>query len=119
RRAESAVVQGIEVARVRVVPRAVDVRAAAARHRAVGVGGGGGCDRGAGRVCWCPIATRGRALSGPQYPACLIYDETANPVFDAWTREHGGGPPCLWHYRRHVLEESSRVDKLEVLGRFI
>ena len=36
--------------------------------------------------------TAGRALAAAQYASCLIYDETANPVFDAWTREHGGGP---------------------------
>jgi hypothetical protein len=64
---------------------------------------------------WWKVETEGRALAAAQYASCLIYDETANPVFDAWTREHGGGPPCLWHYRGHVLEERWRDANLEML----
>ena len=66
---------------------------------------------------WWAVETPGRALAAAQYASCLIYDETANPVFDAWTREHGGGPPCLWHYRGHVLEERWRDANLEMLER--
>ena len=66
---------------------------------------------------WWSVNTVGRALAAAQYASCLIYDETANPVFDAWTREHGGGPPCLWHYRGHVLEERWRDPNLEMLER--
>ena len=66
---------------------------------------------------WWSVGTVGRALAAAQYASCLIYDETANPVFDAWTREHGGGPPCLWHYRGHVLEERWRDANLEMLER--
>jgi hypothetical protein len=66
---------------------------------------------------WWAVETEGRALAAVQYASCLIYDETANPVFDAWTREHGGGPPCLWHYRGHVLEECWRPENLEMLAR--
>ena len=40
-------------------------------------------------------------------------------MFDAWTREHGGGPPCLWHYRGHVLEECWRDPNLEMLERVL
>jgi len=64
---------------------------------------------------WWAVETEGRALAAAQYASCLIYDETANPVFDAWTREHGGGPPCLWHYRGHVLEECWRPENLAML----
>jgi len=64
---------------------------------------------------WWSVDTVCRALAAAQYASCLIYDETANPVFDAWKREHGGGPPCLWHYRGHVLEESWRAPNLEML----
>jgi hypothetical protein len=64
---------------------------------------------------WWSADTVGRALAAAQYASCLIYAETANPVFDAWTREHGGGPPCLWHYRGHVLEGSWREANLEFL----
>jgi hypothetical protein len=66
---------------------------------------------------WWSASTVGRALAAAQYVSCLIYDETANPVFDAWTRERGGGPPCLWHYRGHVLEERWRDANLEMLAR--
>jgi hypothetical protein len=66
---------------------------------------------------WWSVDTVGRALAAAQYASCLIYDETANPVFDAWTREHGGGPPCLWHYRGHVLGGSWREPNLELLER--
>jgi hypothetical protein len=65
---------------------------------------------------WWAAGTVGRALAAAQYASCLIYDETANPVFDAWTRERGGGPPCLWHYRGHVLEERWRDANLEMLA---
>jgi hypothetical protein len=68
---------------------------------------------------WWAVETPGRALAAAQYASCLIYDETANPVFDAWTREHGGGPPCLWHYRGHVLEESWHPDNLQMLERVL
>jgi hypothetical protein len=68
---------------------------------------------------WWSVETPGRALAVAQYASCLIYDETANPVFDAWTREHGGGPPCLWHYRGHVLEENWRAPNLEMLARVL
>jgi len=68
---------------------------------------------------WWSVDTVGRALAAAQYASCLIYDETANPVFDAWKREQGGGPPCLWHYRGHVLEESWRQPNLEMLARVL
>jgi hypothetical protein len=68
---------------------------------------------------WWKVETEGRALAAAQYASCLIYDETANPVFDAWTRDNGGGPPCLWHYRGHVLEERWRDANLEMLERVL
>jgi hypothetical protein len=68
---------------------------------------------------WWAVETEGRAIAAVQYASCLIYDETANPVFDAWTREHGGGPPCLWHYRGHVLEERWRDENLAMLARVL
>ena len=64
---------------------------------------------------WWAVETEGRALAALQYASCLIYDDTGNPVFDSWTREHGGGPPCLWHYRGHVLEERWRDENLAML----
>ena len=29
-------------------------------------------------------------------------------MFDAWTKDGGGGPPCLWHYRGHLLDANWR-----------
>src|SRR4029453_8546650 len=66
---------------------------------------------------WWSCDTVGRALAAAQYASCLIYDETANPVFDAWTRAEGGGPPCLWHYRGDVLGGRWRAPNLEMLER--
>jgi hypothetical protein len=53
---------------------------------------------------WWSADTPGRAIAAAQYCSCLIYPETQNPVFDAWTRDKGGGPPCLWHYRGRLLD---------------
>ena len=66
-------------------------------------------------AAWWAADSEGRAVAAAQYASCLIYDETANPAFDAWTRERGGGPPCLWHYRGHVLEGRWRESNLEFL----
>jgi hypothetical protein len=70
-------------------------------------------------IAWWAADTEGRAIAAAQYASCLIYDDTANPVFDAWKREHGGGPPCLWHYRGHVLEGSWHELNLESLERLL
>jgi hypothetical protein len=45
---------------------------------------------------WWSIETIGRAVSCVQYLSALVYDKDDNPVFTPWTRDHGGGPPCLW-----------------------
>jgi hypothetical protein len=61
---------------------------------------------------WWSAETPGRAIAAAQYGSCLFYAETQNPVFDAWTRDGGGGPPCLWHYRGHLLDASWRAPNL-------
>jgi hypothetical protein len=53
---------------------------------------------------WWSAETPGRAVAAAQYGSCLFYADTQNPVFDAWTKDGGGGPPCLWHYRGHLLD---------------
>ena len=57
---------------------------------------------------WWSAETPGRAIAAAQYSSCLFYAETQNPVFDAWTKDGGGGPPCLWHYRGHLLDANWR-----------
>jgi len=39
-----------------------------------------------------------------QYLSCLMYSKAENPVFAPWTREEGGGPPCLWGYDGYFFE---------------
>src|SRR6187551_2607233 len=66
---------------------------------------------------WWSVDTPGRAIAAAQYGACLFYADTQNPVFDAWTKDGGGGPPCLWHYRGHLLDASWRDTNLESAAR--
>jgi hypothetical protein len=33
-----------------------------------------------------------------------MYEQNENPVFAAWTRDEGGGPPCLWEFEGHLYE---------------
>jgi hypothetical protein len=33
-----------------------------------------------------------------QYISALMYPNEANPIFASWTRDEGGGPPCLWQF---------------------
>jgi hypothetical protein len=61
---------------------------------------------------WWAVETPGRAIAAAQYASCLIYADTQNPVFDAWTKDGGGGPPCLWHYRGHLLDANWRDTNL-------
>lgn len=50
------------------------------------------------------IDTVGRAVATVQYVSCLMYDQNENPVFAAWTRDGGGGPPSLWEFEGHLYE---------------
>ncbi|MBI3268886.1 MAG: hypothetical protein HYZ53_07685 [Planctomycetes bacterium] len=47
-------------------------------------------------VPWRALDTRGYAVCAVQYLSVLAYGEKDNPIFHAWTRVGGGGPPCLW-----------------------
>jgi hypothetical protein len=53
---------------------------------------------------WWSIETIGRAVALVQYASCLMYLNNENPVFAAWTREAGGGPPCLWEFEGHLYQ---------------
>jgi hypothetical protein len=51
---------------------------------------------------WWSLNTVGGAVASVQYISCLMYPETENPIFAPWTREEGGGPPCLWEFAGHL-----------------
>jgi hypothetical protein len=53
-------------------------------------------------TAWWSLDTIGRAISVVQYVSCLMYSEYENPMFSPWTREGGGGPPCLWEFEGHL-----------------
>ena len=70
---------------------------------------------------WTPlwsVETVGRAIAAVQFISCLMYAKDENPVFAPYTREEGGGPPCLWAFDGHLFEkrwQQSNVDFLEDL----
>jgi hypothetical protein len=53
-------------------------------------------------TAWWSLDTVGRAIGAVQYVSCLMYPENENPVFAPWTRDGGGGPPCLWEFAGHL-----------------
>jgi hypothetical protein len=53
---------------------------------------------------WWSIDTMGKAVAAVQYISCLMYGEDENPVFAPWTRDGGGGPPCLWDFEGHLYQ---------------
>jgi hypothetical protein len=53
---------------------------------------------------WWSLDTVGRAVAAIQYFSCLMYANAENPVFAPWSRDKGGGPPCLWDYEGHLYE---------------
>lgn len=44
---------------------------------------------------WWTVDTPGKAVSALMYLSALIYLDGENPIFGAWTRQHGGGGPYL------------------------
>jgi hypothetical protein len=67
---------------------------------------------------WWSVETVGRAIATVQYISCLMYSKDENPVFAPYSREEGGGPPCLWDFDGHLYEnrwQQSNVDFLENL----
>jgi hypothetical protein len=53
-------------------------------------------------TAWWTVSTIGRAVSSVQYISALMYPNDANPVFAPWTRDEGGGPPCLWDFEGNL-----------------
>jgi hypothetical protein len=66
---------------------------------------------------WWRVDTRGRAVAVIQFVSCLAYGEHDNPVFAPWTREEGGGPPCLWEFAGHLYTHRWRDPNVEFLRR--
>lgn len=66
---------------------------------------------------WWSISTIGRAISAVQYVSCLVYPKDSNPVFAPWTREKGGGPPCLWEFEGYLYESTWKSQNVEFLQR--
>jgi hypothetical protein len=53
-------------------------------------------------TAWWSLSTMGRAVAAIQYISCLMYPENENRIFAPWTRDGGGGPPCLWEFAGHL-----------------
>jgi hypothetical protein len=53
-------------------------------------------------TAWWSSGSVGRAIAIVQYASCLLYGATDSPVFTAWTRIGGGGPPALWEFAGHL-----------------
>lgn len=64
------------------------------------------------------VETVGRAIAAVQYISCLLYPKDGNPVFAPYTKEKGGGPPCLWEFDGFLYEsrwQRPNVDFLQDL----
>ena len=64
---------------------------------------------------WWSVSTEGRAIGVLQYVSCLMYENSSNPVFDAWTPKYGGGPPELWTDDMSVNEQPWHPINVEFL----
>ena len=68
-------------------------------------------------TAWWSVDTVGRAVAAVQYISCLMYPENENPVFDPWTPDGGGGPPCLWEFGGHLNTQRWLDANVRVLRR--
>ena len=66
---------------------------------------------------WWGLATIGRAVSAVQYVSALLYPNEENPVFAPWTRDRGGGAPCLWEFKGHLYSHRWLESNVEFLSR--
>jgi hypothetical protein len=64
---------------------------------------------------WWSISTIGRAIAAVQYISCLVYPKDSNPVFAPYTREKGGGPPCLWEFDGYLYESTWQIQNVGFL----
>jgi len=66
---------------------------------------------------WWRLGTIGRAVSAVQYISALMYSDEENPVFAPWTRDGGGGTPCLWEFEGHLYTHCWLESNVEFLSR--
>ena len=64
---------------------------------------------------WWALGTVGHAVAAVQYISCLLYGAHDNPVFTPWTREGGGGPPCLWAFAGHLYSHRWQEPNVQFL----
>ena len=64
---------------------------------------------------WWQMKTSGHAVASFQYASALMYEDNKNPVFDAWTRDKGGGPPALWHCGAMMFDVGWKKENLDFL----
>ena len=62
---------------------------------------------------WWQMKTLGHAVPAFQYAPALLYAEDKNPVFAPWTREKGGGPPCLWEHGCMIFDAGWREENIQ------
>jgi hypothetical protein len=46
-----------------------------------------------------------------------MYEDNKNPVFEAWTRDKGGGPLALWHCGAMIFDVGWKQQNLDFLKR--
>jgi hypothetical protein len=68
-------------------------------------------------TAWWTVSTIGRAVSSVQYISALMYPNDANPVFAPWTRDEGGGPPCLWDFEGNLYSHRWLEPNVDFLRR--
>jgi hypothetical protein len=68
---------------------------------------------------WWKLTTVGRGIAAVQYASCLMYPENENPVFSAWTRDAGGGPPCLWEFEGAIYTHCWLDENVDFLKKFL
>lgn len=66
---------------------------------------------------WWSSDTIGCALCLVQYVSVLVYDDDSNPIFAPWTRNDGGGPPCLWEFEGLLDSPRWLASNVTFLGR--
>lgn len=66
---------------------------------------------------WWAVGTIGCAVSSVQYISALMYPNKANPVFAPWTRDEGGGPPCLWEFEGNLYSHRWLEPNVDFLRR--
>lgn len=68
---------------------------------------------------WWSFDTVGRAVAALQYLSGLMYFDGENPVFEAWTREDGGGGPYLWDNDSDIFSAGWLPENADFLARIL